>query len=146
MSFENSYCQDYISEKFFDCGFRAATVPIAYGSSKESYASIAPEDGFMHFDDFGSAEALAEKINYYLDPTNKEQYEKFFDWWKRDPVKESYRLKTIDEHEETGICGLCKTTQEWKVDKTLVKSNTIADFQTWWYGKRDGTPSTCSLG
>ena len=42
LAFENSMCNYYITEKFFDNGFLSGAVPIAVGSSRKFYEELAP--------------------------------------------------------------------------------------------------------
>lgn len=43
LSFENSNCQDYITEKFYDNGLRGGAIPIVMGARREDYARSAPQ-------------------------------------------------------------------------------------------------------
>ncbi|CAH8481063.1 unnamed protein product [Schistosoma rodhaini] len=78
LSFENSICQDYITEKFFLNALKNNVVPIVMGGSKSDYVRSAPSNSFIHVDDFTSVKQLADYL-YYLD-RNKTAYNEYFKW------------------------------------------------------------------
>ncbi|CAI2723622.1 unnamed protein product [Schistosoma spindalis] len=78
LSFENSICQDYITEKFFLNALKNNVVPIVMGASKSEYIRSAPSNSFIHVDDFNSVKQLADYL-YYLD-NNKTAYNEYFKW------------------------------------------------------------------
>ena len=53
-SFENSYCDDYITEKFWRRGINIGVVPIVAGLSRKDYQKTTkmPEHSFVHLEDF----------------------------------------------------------------------------------------------
>ncbi|GFO50580.1 glycoprotein 3-alpha-l-fucosyltransferase a [Plakobranchus ocellatus] len=63
LSFENSNCRDYITEKFFVNGLKHNVIPIVMGAAPEDYARAAPPHSFIHVDDFESPKHLAEYLN-----------------------------------------------------------------------------------
>ena len=64
LSFENSRCRYYITEKFFSNAIAIGTVPIVAGCPRHDYELVAPTDSFIHVDDFKHVEELGERINY----------------------------------------------------------------------------------
>ncbi|XP_014681842.1 PREDICTED: glycoprotein 3-alpha-L-fucosyltransferase A-like [Priapulus caudatus] len=78
LSFENSNCKDYITEKFFDTGLRNDIVPIVMGASKEDYTRAAPYYSFIHVDDFAGPAELAAYLRK-LD-ANDTLYNEYFQW------------------------------------------------------------------
>lgn len=62
---------------------------------------------------------------------------KYHDWRKIGASKlENVHRTTVQEHLQTGFCGLCRTAWE---QKNGVKKHTfpaIPDMHTWWYGDR----------
>lgn len=74
LAFENSNCEDYITEKvfiafklvlkqninFYKKFFRYDLIPIVYGAPKSSYKVLLPENSYIFFEDFQSFEELAK--------------------------------------------------------------------------------------
>ncbi|CAL4098692.1 unnamed protein product, partial [Meganyctiphanes norvegica] len=73
MAFENSICNDYITEKFFSI-LQYNVVPVVYGGG--DYARHAPPDSYINALDFDTAKELAEYL-LYLDK-NDTAYAKYF--------------------------------------------------------------------
>ncbi|VDO82308.1 unnamed protein product [Schistosoma mattheei] len=83
LSFENSLCQDYITEKFFENALMNDVIPVVMGASIEEYKSVAPPNSFIHVDQFSSPRQLAEYL-HYLDK-NHTAFNEYFIWqnkWK----------------------------------------------------------------
>ncbi|KAK4472680.1 hypothetical protein MN116_003910 [Schistosoma mekongi] len=79
LSFENSICQDYITEKFFENALKNTVIPVVMGASKQELVRSAPPNSFIHIDDFNSTKELADYL-YYLDK-NKTAYNEYFKWY-----------------------------------------------------------------
>lgn len=75
--FENSYCRDYITEKFFDT-FKYDVIPVVFGGGDYSY--YIPKSGFINADDFKSPLHLANFL-IALDG-NPAVYNSYFTWKK----------------------------------------------------------------
>lgn len=95
LSFENSICHEYVTEKFFK-RINQSMLPIVMGGS--NYSKIAPPHSYIDIRDFKSPEMLAKYL-WYLDK-NHEEYLSYF-WWKYD-----YSVKLRYFHQ--GICDLCQ--------------------------------------
>nr|XP_045610430.1 alpha-(1,3)-fucosyltransferase C-like [Procambarus clarkii]XP_045610431.1 alpha-(1,3)-fucosyltransferase C-like [Procambarus clarkii] len=74
-SFENSLCQDYVTEKFFNI-LRLETVPVVYGLA--NYAQHAPPHSYIDALSFPSAKALADHLIYLNN--NDTAYNEYFRW------------------------------------------------------------------
>ena len=59
----NSYCEDYITEKFYRNLYAAEVVPIVFGGG--DYARDAPPNSFINVDDFDSVQSLAKSVQHY---------------------------------------------------------------------------------
>ena len=79
LAFENSNCVDYITEKFWDA-LKFKVLPIVMGARAADYKAVAPENSFLHVDNFSSPEKLAEHLKH-LDQ-NPALYNKYFQVWK----------------------------------------------------------------
>ena len=53
LAFENSiHCNDYVSEKFWRNSLSQGAVPIVFGPHKDDVKAMAPENSFIHTEDF----------------------------------------------------------------------------------------------
>ncbi|EZA62444.1 hypothetical protein DMN91_004015 [Ooceraea biroi] len=81
LSFENSNCREYLTEKVFWNAYDKFAVPIIMGASREDCWRLLPPRSFLHVDDFASADALANYLRY-LD-RDDERYLQYHDWRRR---------------------------------------------------------------
>jgi alpha-1,3-fucosyltransferase len=75
LAFENSICDDYITEKFFGI-LRYNIVPIVYGGGK--YDAYIPKSGYINALDYKTPKDLADYM-LYLDRDPK-AYNAYFKW------------------------------------------------------------------
>ena len=75
LSFENSFCKDYISEKFFRI-IRYNSLPVVLGSGDYSYHI--PKSAYVNALDFRTPKKLAEYL-IFLDK-NKPEFNSYFRW------------------------------------------------------------------
>jgi len=99
LSFENSICSEYITEKFFYNALQHNMIPIVYGG--DGYDSVAPPHSFIHVKDFQRPSQLAKYL-LHLDK-NDDKYLEYFEW------KRSYKVVSGD-----GYCTHCRKLKEWK--------------------------------
>jgi hypothetical protein len=78
LSFENSNCRHYITEKLFVNALMCNTLPIVMGAHPADYSRSAPRHSYLHVDWFGSPKALANYL-HYLD-RNQSAYNEYFSW------------------------------------------------------------------
>lgn len=83
-SFENSLCDDYVTEKFFKI-FDYDIVPIVFGHA--NYSKMAPVKSYINFNEFGSVQKLADYLKY-LDQ-NETAYAEYFEW------KQYFKARTL---------------------------------------------------
>lgn len=97
LSFENSICTDYVTEKFFQI-LKHNMVPVVYGGA--DYSSIAPPHSYIDARQFKPNE-LAMYLKMLA--ANDTLYNEYF-WWK-----EYYEVEAGQEQMvKRGICDLCK--------------------------------------
>jgi alpha-1,3-fucosyltransferase len=97
LSFENSICTDYATEKFFEI-LKHNMVPVVYGGA--NYSQIAPPHSYIDALDF-TPEKLAEYLK--LVDSNDTLYNEYF-WWK-----DHYDVEAgVDQMASHGFCDLCK--------------------------------------
>ncbi|CAH1785021.1 unnamed protein product [Owenia fusiformis] len=78
LAFENSNCQQYITEKFFENALRNHVIPVVMGGRRDNYVQMAPPNSFIHVKDFKNPESLAKYL-IKIDKNN-ELFESYFDW------------------------------------------------------------------
>ena len=83
LAFENSLCDEYVTEKYwklysFDRFFKMNVVPVVRGPKPAHYAKISIKKSYINADDFKTARALADYLNY-LDK-NDTAYLEYFEW------------------------------------------------------------------
>ena len=77
LSFENSRCRDYISEKFYNVLASKAAIPVVFGgSSRRDYDLVAPPHSFIHVEDFDDVQSLADYLHYLA--SNSTAYAQYF--------------------------------------------------------------------
>jgi alpha-1,3-fucosyltransferase len=115
LSFENSLCIDYVTEKLY----RAMTnniIPIVFNGANMKY--FVPPKSVIDANDFETVEDLAVHLKFLSD--NLEEYEKYF-WWK-----EHYEVAVGDE---VAFCDLCKKVNEMN---SKHKRQVYEDISQWW--------------
>ncbi|CAG7827099.1 unnamed protein product [Allacma fusca] len=121
LAFENSLCEDYVTEKFF-ASFPVGMVPVTYGLG--NYDEIAPPHSFINALDFPNTKALAEYL-LHLDK-NDEEYLAYFDWRRNYAM--GYNGGDIQ------FCTLCMKVWE------PIRPKQLSDgFDAWWISKKNST-------
>lgn len=112
LSFENSICRDYVTEKFFNV-LNYDVVPVVFGGAL--YKDIAPRNSFIDATQFPNPKDLAAYLSTVL--SNSTLYNSFFTW------KDRYRV-----HLHAWMCDLCERLHEKSSEvKTLP-----ANLWSWW--------------
>ena len=122
LSFENTRCKDYISEKFYNVYYSSAAVPVVFGPPKKDYEAVAPPHSFLHISDFANAQALADYMHYLA--RNLTAYAEYF-WWTT-----FYKVRETDR-----ACSLCDKLQQ--IRSGHVKTHRIPDFNHYWTTEAD---------
>ncbi len=122
LSFENSICKDYVTEKLANI-FDLYVVPVTMGGA--NYTQVAPPHSFINALDFESPRKLAEFL-HFLDK-NSTEYFKYFAW------KPLYKTFGYWAHAEPGLCKLCAMLNG------AIPFESHEDFMSWWY-----PPGTCT--
>ncbi|KAK2701217.1 hypothetical protein QYM36_020115 [Artemia franciscana] len=121
LSFENSLCKDYVTEKLFNI-LQYDVIPVVYGSA--DYNRILPPNSYINALDYSPSE-LANLLRDIGDDLIK--YQRYFKW------KEEYYLHIYDiKH---AFCELCKKLH------TDTEKKSYRNFNKWWI---DG--SNCTKG
>ena len=113
LSFENSWCPDYVTEKFYR-PLLYDTVPIVLGGV--DYDQFAPPHSYINAFDFPSAKELAEYL--HLLDRNEDLYARYFDW------KRHYEVIASPKN---GWCELCQMADDPKLPAKI-----YPDIKRWW--------------
>jgi alpha-1,3-fucosyltransferase len=115
LSFENSFANDYVTEKFFR-RMNSSLLPIVLGQA--NYSQVAPPHSHINVLDFDSPKSLAKYLRQ-LD-RNDSAYLSYF-WWK-----DIYHVEFKSLREQV-FCKLCELLQD-----NTTTSSTYANFDKWW--------------
>ena len=114
LSFENSLCDDYATEKFFNI-LAHDIVPVVYGGA--NYSKLAPPHSYID-----ALQYTPRQLARYLKQISKDDrlYNEFF-WWK-----EYYEVETgIEQMVRNAFCELCRMLHE---ESTVKIYETIERF------------------
>jgi alpha-1,3-fucosyltransferase len=115
LSFENSLCPDYITEKLYRPLAHGA-VPVVYGGS--DYSFYLPAGSYVNARDFDSPQSLAEHLEKLM--SDDELYLSYFRWRNR---------YTVDPKPVDGMCQLCRLLSDKKTEEKM-----YSDIAEWWHG------------
>ncbi|XP_071625618.1 alpha-(1,3)-fucosyltransferase C isoform X2 [Temnothorax longispinosus] len=114
LSFENSFCDDYVTEKLMN-PLRYNVVPVVYGGA--NYSQFAPPNSYVNALDFDSPKELAAYLKYLTQ--DLQRYQSFLQW------KKYYRVNVGTKQ---AVCNLCEVLHKQKKPK-------IYSDLTDWYAK-----------
>ncbi|CAI2341241.1 unnamed protein product [Caenorhabditis sp. 36 PRJEB53466] len=106
VTFENSICQDYVTEKLWKSGYQNTIVPLVM--KRSLVEPFVPPNSFIAIDDFKTVKEMGDYLNYLMN--NKTAYMEYFDW-RRD-----YKVIFLDgSHHDVlerpwGFCQVCRMT------------------------------------
>jgi alpha-1,3-fucosyltransferase len=122
LSFENSLCPDYVTEKLYR-PLAHDTVPVVYGGS--NYSLFLPAGSYINAMDFESPQSLATYLKKLM--SDDELYLSYFRW------REKF---VVDPAPVDGMCQLCHLLSDAKTE-----AKTYPDISAWWAG--NVTNPTC---
>lgn len=111
LAFENSLCNDYVTEKVF-LNMRYFIIPVVYGGA--DYTRFLPPRSYINVLDFNTTKELADHL-WYLSNNPKEYMEYF--WWK-----EYYYIMRFS------FCDLCVKMHDSII---LSKAQYYTDIDSW---------------
>lgn len=115
LSFENSFCDDYVTEKLFSI-LELDVVPVVFGGA--DYSLFAPPLSFIDARNFKSALELAKYLRI-LDADDS-KYNAYFKW------KNQFKIRNKVVDLQLAMCGLCARLHT----DTSVK--VYEDLEKWW--------------
>lgn len=113
LSFENSFCEDYVTEKFFKV-LDYNIVPVVLGGA--NYSKMAPEKSYIDSKNFKSIADLAEYLKY-LDK-NATAYAEYFEW--------KSHFQVIKDYSQI-FCQLCQA-----LNNPDEPTKSYEDIFKWW--------------
>ncbi|XP_025161943.1 alpha-(1,3)-fucosyltransferase 5-like [Harpegnathos saltator] len=127
LSFENSNCREYITEKVFWNAFHKYAVPIIMGAPLEDCQRLLPPSSYLHVDNFHNANMLVKYL-HYLDRDN-ERYLKYHEW------RDNYIL--LNEHGYFGSASkhYCRVCEALNYNPNTVK--VYKKLDNFWNKDRD---------
>ncbi|XP_041465484.1 alpha-(1,3)-fucosyltransferase C-like [Lytechinus variegatus] len=135
LSFENSECRDYITEKVWKNSLSNGIVPIVYGSTREGYEKTLPKDSFIFLEDFSNMSAFVDYI-HALDE-DEARYKKYFDWKIDSKIILHSPSAFRGQKPGLNLCYLVKKLiHVFFYPETSWKKRT-PDFASWWLGQCD---------
>ncbi|KAI8436161.1 hypothetical protein MSG28_004250, partial [Choristoneura fumiferana] len=96
LSFENSFAEDYATEKLAH-GLQHNAIPIVYGGA--NYTRFMPDGIYLNARQLGP-EALAKQMKHLID--NPDEYDNYFRWKKYYSYHRKYESPETDDY-----CGFC---------------------------------------
>ena len=126
LSFENSLCTDYVTEKFFT-PLTHNVVPVVLGEA--NYSQHAPPNSYINARDFSSPKALADYLKYLQ--SNTSAYKEYFEWKKYFEVFETFH-RNLSLYQDRAMCQLCEALNE---ETQVTKIH--GDINHWWRKEGD---------
>lgn len=103
LAFENSNCDEYITEKLWWNAYSKDSIPIVMGAKTSSLSKLLPPFSYINVDDFGSPSNLADYV-IYLNKTESE-LQNYFQWKKYFTVLQEHGyFKSNSVH----YCRMCE--------------------------------------
>ena len=105
LAFENSLCEDYISEKPYRNGLLIGVVPVVMSGANLSDPYILPPGSFIDAELFSSVPALVKFLQEV--GTNPKLYNKYFEWQQEWDIQLISTNEGHDEFRKDYFCPLC---------------------------------------
>ncbi|XP_063382808.1 alpha-(1,3)-fucosyltransferase C-like [Cydia fagiglandana] len=125
LSFENSFSEDYVTEKLLTA-LQNYAVPVVFGGA--NYTRFMPDGIYLHGGKMKPPD-LAKEMNDII--KDKDRYYSFFKWRNHYSYHDKNEAPDSDD-----LCRMCEMLH----DQALVKKETVyKDFRKWW-----NVPGACS--
>lgn len=126
LSFENSLCTDYVTEKVFRV-MKNLVIPVVYNGAKME--RILPPKSYINAEDFATVKELAEYLKFLSD--NEDEYIKYF-WWRE------YYHVVVEDY--LPVCDICSKISLFGSNRRQVIENIFE-----WYAEKDCRRSKLDL-
>ena len=114
LSFENSICEDYVTEKFWKV-LNGNLVPIVLGGA--NYEEIAPPHSYINSLDYKSPKELANYLKYLI--SNSTAYYEYFKWTD---------YFSVHQDRNRVMCQICEKLNEIPPSQPKM----YEDIKHWW--------------
>ncbi|SPP78615.1 alpha-(1,3)-fucosyltransferase C [Drosophila guanche] len=114
LAFENSLCEDYVTEKLYGV-LERHIIPVVFGGA--DYTRFLPPHSYIDANRFDSALELAEHMRFVAN--DMEEYTSYF-WWR-----EHYRMVNVSP-----FCDLCARLHS---SAQRHRSQVYGDIESWWF-------------
>ena len=118
LSFENSFCKDYVTEKLYENAFQNEIVPVMIASVNTSDVNFLPPGSFINALDFPTVKDLTDHMTTV--GNSPDLYNEYFKWHS------NYTLN-LEYHTPPMLCRLCKKIH---LDTSSVK--TYPNIGSWY--------------
>lgn len=118
LSFENSMCKEYVTEKVFNL-LKYHIIPVVLGPS-DDYKKILPENSYIDALNFSTPRALADFLHKVSD--SESLYSSFFKW------KSSFYFEPM-----THASHFCKLCHKLSQNQSPPLNSYRRDLVKWWY-------------
>ena len=115
LSFENSICKDYVSEKLGNY-LQYDIIPVTLGGA--NYSQVAPPHSFINALDYKSPKELAKYLKWLV--KHEREYYAFYEW------KSKYQVHRFRYGLFQAFCHLCEVLNENETDRNQL------DVRSWW--------------
>lgn len=129
LAFENSNCDEYITEKAWWNAYAKNSIPVLMGASQKSYRKLLPPNSYIDVDEFARPVDLAEYL-LYINKTN--QLDMFYEWKKY--------FQVVQEHgyfqsESFHYCRACEA-----LNYNDKKTKVYKDISEFWSVRKNCRP------
>jgi hypothetical protein len=120
LSFENSLCKDYVTEKMFQA-LKYPWIPVVFGAV--NYSAQAPQKSVIRVQDYKSLEKLVAFLNFLK--LNNEEYQSYFNW--------KNHFDVVYPYANVWGCQFCQKLTRFKNNKVSGrKKKTYTEIYNWW--------------
>jgi alpha-1,3-fucosyltransferase len=120
-AFENSLCDDYVTEKLYKV-MDSIIIPVVYSGADMS--RFAPPMSYVDANSFKTVEDLAKHLKFLAE--NPEEYAKYF-WWRK-----HYKIRTIEQFDFDAV-HRCRICQKFNDPYMKFKQQVYTDIYEWFH-------------
>ena len=99
LAFENAYCTDYITEKFYRNGLSFGAVPVVISGANLSNPAVAVSGSFIDATKYSRAKELADFLKKV--GSDPKYYNKYFEWYS------NYTISSPSDVQNDALCQVC---------------------------------------
>lgn len=121
LAFENSNCDEYITEKLWWNAFHKNSIPIVMGASVDSYKKLLPIDSYLNVEQFANPSSLAE---YILSLNETGAFANYYKW------KSHFQVLNEHGYFQSPSYHYCRICQALNYNSKNVK--VYDDLESYW--------------